>query len=389
MMPKFRVSLEVPTNETTAPGEFWIEATFTNESDAAATLNISQAEHPSLVLQVHDVNDRCVLLQPPHAPDEKDRVETIEAGQSVTLRYAGFLDRSLAPGSYRIRYFSEFAALGADEQGPLASEWIELLVGKPEKPFIVGKPLKPFFTGPLSPPGTLNKIFEVLIYLVRRFICLIQNLIDTLISIITGRPRPCRREMSQEVDVQRTETISNAPQGSEAWNGTYGWQARFHLRVEEPECRVIVTIRIRISGAITDAQRNAWESPIEAAWNNKFKLCCGGCCCIDGFPTTINIEFVDNNEHQVVNVGANTTSMTNWSATDAVDISHEVGHMLGALDEYFTVNGIDYGPGRQADGNIMNNPANDPAAHHYDLVRATAAQLLGTNCVTKSINSLC
>jgi hypothetical protein len=181
--------------------------------------------------------------------------------------------------------------------------------------------------------------------------------------------------LEQEVDAQRTETISDAPAGSEAWNGTYSWRARFHVRVDEPGCRVTVTIRIRIAGNITNQQRDAWEAAIQARWNDRFKLCCDGCCCIDGFPIVLDIVFVTANEHQVVNAGGSTTNMTNWGTNDTVDVGHEAGHMLGALDEYFTVNGVNYGPGRQASGNIMNNPANDPAAHHYDLVRATAEQL--------------
>ena len=61
-----------------------------------------------------------------------------------------------------------------------------------------------------------------------------------------------------------------------------------------------------------------------------------------------------------------TTNMGNWGATDTVDVTHEFGHMLGALEEYFTVNGIAWGAARQASGAIMNNPANPPVARHYD-----------------------
>jgi len=63
--------------------------------------------------------------------------------------------------------------------------------------------------------------------------------------------------------------------------------------------------------------------------------------------------------------------------------------MLDALDEYFTVNGVNYGPGRQATGNIMNNPANAAAVHHYELIRAAASDLLGTSCSTNSVNVRC
>jgi len=102
-----------------------------------------------------------------------------------------------------------------------------------------------------------------------------------------------------------------------------------------------------------------------------------------------DIQFVTSGEHQVVNVGASTTNMGNWGATDTTDVRHEFGHMLGALDEYFTVNGVNYGPGGQATGNIMNNPANAAAAHHYELIRAAASDLLGTSCSTNSVNVRC
>jgi hypothetical protein len=49
------------------------------------------------------------------------------------------------------------------------------------------------------------------------------------------------------------------------------------------------------------------------------------------------------------------------------------------------VDGVDYNGARRADGNIMNNPANNPEAKHYDLVRSAAAQLLGTSCSTKAV----
>jgi hypothetical protein len=148
-------------------------------------------------------------------------------------------------------------------------------------------------------------------------------------------------------------------------------------------------VRVRLSGAITDAQRTAWETAIENAWSNRFKLCCRCCCCRDGYTIVGDIQFVTSGEHQVVNVGASTTNMGNWGANDTVDVGHEFGHMLGALDEYFTVNGVDYDGARRADGTIMNNPANNPAAHHYDLIRAGVQQLLGTACTTRPVGQSC
>ena len=103
----------------------------------------------------------------------------------------------------------------------------------------------------------------------------------------------------------------------------------------------------------------------------------------------VTVQFVTSGEHQVVNVGTTTTNMGNWGASDTVDVSHEAGHMLGALDEYFTVNGVDYGPGRQSDGAIMNNPANPPVARHFDLILQTVRGLLVTSGCTQPVSAMC
>ena len=135
--------------------------------------------------------------------------------------------------------------------------------------------------------------------------------------------------------------------------------------------------------------RPAWENAIEAAWGNRFKLCCGGCCCLNGYTIAMDIQFVTAGEHHAVTVGGSTANMTNWGAADTVDVSHEVGHMLGNPEEYFTVDGVAYGPARQPGGNIMNNPANPPEAKHYGLVRSAAQGLLGGGCTTRRLDEPC
>ena len=159
--------------------------------------------------------------------------------------------------------------------------------------------------------------------------------------------RRCDDIRSQEFDQARTETISNAPPGSEAWNGTYGWRTRFLLTLDKTTCTARVLIRVRLVGTITAAQRAAWETAVEAAWNSRFDLCRRVCCCSDGLAIVTDIQFVTTGEHQVVNVGASTTNMGNWGAADRVDVSHEFGHVFGALDEYFTVNGVAWARARR------------------------------------------
>jgi hypothetical protein len=377
-MPQLRVQLEATSPPDAPPGEFAVRATLTNASNAPALLNVDQAAHPSLVLEVRDTADQPVLLPPPSVPSEREREPPgeIEPGRSVTIDYAGFLDRSLAAGTYRVRYAGRSPAVGGTPDDALESPWLEFEVGATQ--FATGESVTATARG--LPPSEKAAWYSLIWNWLRDF----WHWIVCLIRRIFRRTR-CDRVLTLEVDEARTETISNAPAGSEAWNGTYGWHARFHVTVEEANCRVTVTLRVRINGAITAAQQAAWENAIENAWSNRFKLRCRCCCCSSGYTIVVDLQFVASGEHQVVNVGPTTTNMGNWSATDTIDVRHEFGHMLGNPEEYFTVDGVDYNGARRADGNIMNNPANDPEAKHYDLVRAAAAQLLGTSCSTKAV----
>lgn len=391
-MPQLRAEVQAKDREQAEPGTFRIVVVFTNPGTEAVALNLHQAAHPALVLEVEDEAGKRVHLPPPSAPDAEDLEagQLIPPGDTVTLEYAGFLDRSLAAGTYRVRYAGRYPALGGTPEDPLLSDWMPFAVRqlpveipgvripgmKPGPEDLLLRPKKPW-------PLLLEPIRLILAWiwkrLWRRIWCFIQR-------VLFGRRCEVR---SQEFDQARTETISDAPAGSEAWNGTYAWRARFLLTVDEPACRVTAAIRVRLSGSITTAQRSAWESAIQAVWNNRFKLCHDGCCCESGLEIVTDIAFVSSGEHQVVNVGTTTTNMGNWGASDTVDVGHEFGHMLGALDEYFTVNGVNWGPGRQAGQPIMNNPANPPAARHYDTIRDAAASLIGHTCRTVGSGSAC
>lgn len=388
-MPQLEAQVRAEKREDVAAGEFSFTVAFTNSSSEPARLNVHQASHPALVLDVRDTSDREVLLPPPSAPDREDLEEgqLIAPGESVTIDYVGFLDRSLAPGAYRIRYFGEFPALGGSKEDPLRSDWVEVTL-RPERGFVPAIEIPGFKPAPddivQKPKPPWLKLIWPIYVVIRNWIWWLWCLISRLFF-----GRRCDDVRSQEIDQARTETISNATAGSEAWNGTYGWRARFLLTLDEPTCTARVVVRVRLAGTITAAQRSAWETAVEAAWNSRFKLCGPRSCCCDGLEIATDIQFVTSGEHQVVNVGASTTNMGNWGASDTIDVSHEFGHMLGALDEYFTVNGVNWGPGRQATGAIMNNPANPPAARNYDTIRQAAGALRGVTYSTIPRTSRC
>lgn len=382
-MPRLEVTLEPIAREAVVPGEFGVRIVVRNPSAEPVRFHTYQARHPALVLELTDEEGRPIFLPPPPPPDERDLAapDDLRPGDSVTLEYVGFLDSGLARGRYRVRFFAPYPEFGGTPDDPVASEWTSFAVSEPQLP--PGTAVGDIRIRPESfEIGWFWRFWQRLLDALHRIECAIRR-------IVFGQR--CDDVHTQEVDQPRTQTITNAPPGSEAWNRTSNWRARFRLVVDEGRCRATVTIRVRLVGTITDAQRAAWETAIESAWNNRFKLCCRCCCCCctGGYHIATNVEFVAAGEHQVVNVGTDTVNMGLWGAADTVDVRHEFGHMLGALDEYFTVNGVDHNGGRRPDGNIMNNPANEPEAHHYDVVRAGSEGLLGTTCATRAVGSPC
>jgi hypothetical protein len=364
-MPALTVELVTRKPTVDRAEELAVEARFVNASGDTVRLNTAQAENPSLALEVQGPSEQPVLLPPPGPPSDRELGpgDPIDPGESIALDYRNFLDPMLGPGTFRVRYVGRVPELGGLPDDPLMSGWLEFELPRP--------PQLP------KPWGRLWPIRYLWDWLRR------------LIEIILGWFRKCRRVWEQEVDEQVTETISNAPPGQEAWNGTYAWRARFLLRIDQSTCRVRVTVRVRVTGTITAAQLSGWETAIQTAWSDIFKLCCGGKCCAQGYRIVADIQFVTSGEHQVVMAGASTVNMGLWGASDTADVDHEFGHMLGAPDEYFTVNGTDWGPGRQPGAPIMNNPANPPVARNYELIRTRAQALMGGACTTKAVTDPC
>ena len=379
-MPQLRVELTSEQLADVTPGEFRVVAVFTNGSDEIARLNTAQASHPSLVLEIEDAQGGTVLLGAPDAPTERDSGpgQDVEPGGSVTLEYVGFLDRSQAPGRYRVRYFGQYEPLGGSREDPLVSEWLEFEIAALEVEFEVAEPLP---ARRVDVPETGLQAF--LAWLANWW----HNLLCFLRRLFGGEP--CDGVFTRNVDEARTEVMSDAPPGFEAWNGTYAWRARFRTVVDQRACRVTVTIKVRLVGTITDAQKTAWENAIEADWSNVFKLCCRCCRCRNGYAIVANIEFVTSGEDQVVNVGNSTTNMGNWGRNDTTAVSHEFGHMLGALDEYYTVDGTPWGLPFQTGAGIMNNPSEGPLARHYGLVEQAVEAELGTSCTVRPVAANC
>jgi len=351
-----RATLESLTRERFAPGEAAVAVTIANDGDRPTPFHEHRAQHASLVLQVEDPSGRRVLLPPPSPPDEQDLApaRTLAPGESVTLRYVGFLDTYATGGRYRVRWFSPHDDLGGTRESPLASDWVTLDVAHRD----IRVEIKPSFLELLFRP----------ISAIARWITSLYHLIWVVL---------CRSVQDKEVDRFITETISDGYPTS--WNGTYSWSARFHVRLDQPQERIFVTIRIRpVNVAATTAA--PWITTVQNAWTNRFKDCATLGCASNGYPILLAVQFVTSGEHHAVALSptSQTQHMLSWGLLDT-DQAHEAGHMLGNKEEYFTVDGVAYGPGRQPSGNIMNNPANPPIAAHYCLIQETVDAMLGIN----------
>jgi len=139
---------------------------------------------------------------------------------------------------------------------------------------------------------------------------------------------------SNEVSFARSECI-------------YGWTAAYRI-VEQDDCRLQVVVRIRLvpDTDVTAAQlQNAmdvWEPAIEQAWTDQWAILRerGGCECRE-YQVSVDVQWVDSGEHHTVAVhsGNGRADMGNWFINNTGGTAaHEVGHMLGNVDEYTDAN---------------------------------------------------
>lgn len=186
-----------------------------------------------------------------------------------------------------------------------------------------------------------------------------------------------------------------------AFTGDHSFRARFQFMIDSDNCTITIIVRIHLVGAATTpAQRQAWSNAVAAKWSKTYKLCCDDDCA-NGYAISCKLEFVNDpaDAHYTVTVhpaGAPIgADMTNWNlggpASTTDDVTHEFGHYIGNPDEYFTVNGHDYGPGRQDPNTVMNNPAMLPKWENFSLIKHLSEVFLGsgTQCVARRATEPC
>ena len=155
----------------------------------------------------------------------------------------------------------------------------------------------------------------------------------------------------------------------------YGWTAAF----EQTWSHIIIRIRLNPDAGISDATmntlRNTWRNGIQTTWSNRWRV---GRADEMTCPLMFEVQWVTTNQHHTVRVrpGSARSNMTTWDTQDTGAVAaHEVGHMLGLVDEYSDSNCPDRSPVNT--GTIMDNNSNVVP----DRMMTRFANNLGSNVV--------
>jgi hypothetical protein len=207
---------------------------------------------------------------------------------------------------------------------------------------------------------------------------------------IAGMAGSLRSSLKREVNEKVGQVMSGMVQA--AWNASYSWRARFALYLINNELLVEIRAKVKPApGCDENTMRYTWQREIGKKWQNlAFIWKDYG----TGGELTIPVRVVMTWENNALmahcqvtpnlpggggmggthGVGG-TTSMTSWGTGDPLDIPHEVGHMLGAPDNYGKIDfksepiqSIDWPKGRVNGLGIMNNPAEYPCGRSVWLV---------------------
>ena len=125
----------------------------------------------------------------------------------------------------------------------------------------------------------------------------------------------------------------------------FGWDAGY--RIEEDNCELKITMRIRlnpdadVTQAQIDERTNIWKTGIESIWSGQYLIerTDGECIC-EIYNVTVEVLWVDSNEHHTVDVrvGPDGSFSNLWdTADDEYTAAHEFGHLLGFVDEYYDI----------------------------------------------------
>jgi len=167
------------------------------------------------------------------------------------------------------------------------------------------------------------------------------------------------------------ETLSGTMRAANGYSWPYGFE------IESQEDRIVARVAVNLipAGGVTrpeiDRVKERWEEGAEGYWSGKFAI-------VDQqgrrWPIIVDVVFTGRRAHHdiIVRPGGGRSDSLNWNIMDSTTtVAHEIGHLLGAYDEY-AGGAVDPESGTVDAGSIMaGTPAGDKThARHYRRLRA-------------------
>lgn len=175
------------------------------------------------------------------------------------------------------------------------------------------------------------------------------------------------------------ETVDETRVGA---NG-HTWRTAFDATLTSTSVEITLRVRLisepELSRAQVERVKVMWEEGVERIWSNRFGLRIGGDSESVVRPIRLDLGFENTRVHHTVILRDDSSAQVdqlNWSRWSSSQvIAHEVGHMLGAYDEY--PEGVQ-NPESPLDerASIMGRDGRgDPAfaAHHFEMIRSWVA----------------
>jgi hypothetical protein len=175
--------------------------------------------------------------------------------------------------------------------------------------------------------------------------------------------RNLRPNVIDEVSTKLKETLVTGKGKTQ----DYEWTANYSVYMYENS--IVIEVRIKLKGKVSEQTKKAWLEGINAKWNNKFQFNNG--------KRKVSLDFwavfTDLNPHVEVDVVNKPKSSGDWDRRhwDAGDsegdtqgdaAAHEFGHMIGNKDEYNLPDGK--GGKKSLDG-VMSHAAQEAKERHF------------------------
>ncbi len=115
------------------------------------------------------------------------------------------------------------------------------------------------------------------------------------------------------------------------------WTSAFNVESSPAEINIHISVSLLIPNNVTrprlDKQKILWQQSIDNIWNNRFYIQNKNIT----LPIKINVKFTHFKPHHkvIIHTGNWIPNQHNWYMNIPPNlVAHEVGHMLGAFDEY-------------------------------------------------------